>query len=156
MGQNVKKWGDCLAKGTLVDLADGTSCPVEQLRPGMLVAAPGGGSSMVKNLVPGFERNVYVLKLENGMEVRATRNHPFGSPDGFVATIDLESGSVLDTRTGPSAVVSCAPEAWEDGVYDVELVEGDRFFAGGVVSGTIEVACRLDGLGAHGHDRPKA
>lgn len=145
-------WG-CLAEGTPVDLADGTSCPVEQLKPGTLVATPGGGSARVKCLVSGTEQNIYLLRLENGMEVRATRNHPFSSPNGFVATIDLDSRSVLDTRTGPSAVVYCYPETWARPVYGVELEEGDRFFAGGVVSGTNEVTYRLDSLCADEHDR---
>ena len=127
-------WG-CLAEGTPVELAGGGSCPVEQLIPGTLVATPGG-SAKVKCLVPGTEQNIYVLRLENGMEVRATRNHPFGGTKGFVATIDLDSSTVLDTRTGPSAVVYCYPETWNRPVYGVELEEGDRFFAAGVVSGT--------------------
>lgn len=131
-------WG-CLAKGTKVMLADGTERNIEDLRPGDALRSPKGGAVVVKKIIPGTEENIYRVRLENGMEVRATRTHPLGTPDGFTAPIELNSDSRLATREGDSDVLYCYPETWKGPVYGVELETGDSFYADGVVSGTNQV-----------------
>ncbi len=128
-------WG-CLAKGTKVTMADGTTKNIEDLQPGDSLKTPGGGTATVKELIPGTEQNLYRVHLAHGLEVRASRTHPLGTGSGFTSPIDLNSHSQLMTAQGLSDVLYCFPETYNDKVYGVELESGDSFFADGVVSGT--------------------
>ena len=128
-------WG-CLAKGTQVTMEDGSTCPIEEIKVKDRVLRPDGGSACVTKVITGTEENIYILQLENGMKVRASRNHPFGNGSGFTATIDLNSQSQLQTKDGLSPVLYCYPTDYHDKVYNLELDTGDSFLANGIVSGT--------------------
>ncbi len=127
-------WG-CLAKGTQVTMADGAAKSIEDLQAGDSLKSPGG-TVRVKSLISGTEQELYHVHLENGLEVRASRNHPLGTGGGFIAPIDLSSRSRLMTEQGLSDVLYCFPEPNSDKVYGLELESGDSFYADGVVSGT--------------------
>ena len=131
-------WG-CLAKGTKVMLSDGMEVNIEDVRPGNALRKPGGGYSVVKSIITGTEKNIYRVRLSNGVEVCATRTHPLGAPDGFIAPIELNSKSTLRTKKGICDVIYCYPETWNGPVYSIELESGDSFYANGVVSGTNKV-----------------
>lgn len=131
-------WG-CLAAGTKVTMLDGSQKNIEELQQGNQLLSPKGGAVTVKHLIPGTEENIYRVHLSNGMEVRATRLHPLGTQDGFIAPIDLTSQSQLMTRQGLANVLYCYPETYQGTVYGVELEDGDSFFADGVVSGANKV-----------------
>ena len=109
------------------------------MQQGNQLLSPKGGAVTVKHLIPGTEENIYRVHLSNGMEVRATRLHPLGTQDGFIAPIDLTSQSQLMTRQGLANVLYCYPETYQGTVYGVELEDGDSFFADGVVSGANKV-----------------
>ncbi len=128
-------WG-CLAKGTKVTMADGSTKNIEDLQPGDSLKTPDGGTASVKELISGTEQNLYRVHLANGLEVRASRTHPLGTGSGFTSPIDLNSHSQLMTAQGLSDVLYCFPETYNDKVYGVELESGDSFYADGVVSGT--------------------
>jgi len=128
-------WG-CLAKGTQVTMADGSTKNIEELQAGDSLKAPDGGTVNVKKLVSGTEQNLYRVHLANGLEVRASRSHPLGTEDGFTAPIDLNTQSQLMTEQGLSDVLYCYPETYNGDVYGLELESGDSFYADGVVSGT--------------------
>lgn len=128
-------WG-CLAKGTQITMEDGSRCPIEEIKVNDRVLRPDGGSACVTKVITGTEENIYILQLENGMTVRASRNHPFGDGNGFIATIDLNSQSRLKTKDGLSPVLYCYPTDYHDTVYNLELDAGDSFLANGIVSGT--------------------
>lgn len=90
-------------------------------------------------------RPVFTVALSDGRTVRATDNHRFLSPNGWVHVRDMEPGDMLvvsaadgssfaDT-VAQAAIVSIAA-AGSEPVYDVEMAEGTdhNFVANGVVS----------------------
>lgn len=135
-------WG-CLAKGTKVTLADGTTQNIETLEQGAVLKSPGGGTVTVKRLIPGTEDTIYCVHMENGLEVRASLYHPLGTADGFTTPAELDSQSQLMTDRGLSDVLYCYPQEGPIEVYGVELEGGDSFYADGVVSGSNAVMGQL-------------
>lgn len=137
-------WG-CLAKGTKVTLADGTTRNIEALVPGAVLKSPGGGTVTVKEVIPGTEDKVYCVHMENGLEIWASLFHPLGTADGFTTPADLDSHSQLMTDRGLSNVLYCYPQEGRIAVYGLELEGGDSFYADGVVSGSNAVMGALAG-----------
>lgn len=137
-------WG-CLAKGTKVTLADGTTQNIEALEPGAVLRSPGGSTVTVKKLISGTEDTIYCVHMENGLEVRASLYHPLGTADGFTTPADLDSHSQLMTDRGLSDVLYCYPQEGRIEVYGLELEGGDSFYADGVVSGSNAVMGQLAG-----------
>jgi hypothetical protein len=126
-------WG-CLAKGTKVTMASGEK-NIEDIVVGDVVMNPDGGTVKVTECFKGSEKNIYNILLENGMEVKASRNHPFATADGFTAVIDLTSETELMTNKGLSKVVYCYPDDYNSDVYNLVLDGGNSFYANGIVSG---------------------
>ncbi len=131
-------WG-CLAEGTEIMMADGTCEKIENIKTGdkvMQMSEQGLCEAVVKELVTGTEETIYVLHLENGMEVKATRTHVFFTEEKCVETIDLTSKEKVKTAKGSFFIKYCYPENYGGNVYNLELETGDNYIAGGIVSGT--------------------
>lgn len=128
-------WG-CLTKDTEVTMADGSKLLISEITKDYYVRTPDGGSARVREVVTGTEPTVYVLKMMNDREVKATISHPFKSEHEFISVAELNSYSSLMTDLGLSFVRYCYPMEYNSTVYSLELEGADSFFANGIVSGT--------------------
>lgn len=75
----------CVAKGELIYLEDGTSVPVEKLKPGLTGISYDGTNAVhnvVKEVVSNGIKDTGVLTLQCGMSARTSWNHPFPTQDG--------------------------------------------------------------------------
>jgi hypothetical protein len=135
-------WG-CLAEDTLVYMEDGSTKKIQDVAKGDKLMSPKDGAVEVDEVVTGNEANIYTVLLENGKTVRASRNHPFATNDGFVAVINLDSQTELATKDGASRVVYCYPDTYNGKVYSLKLKNGDRFYADDFVSGTNDIQGKL-------------
>ncbi|HSP82042.1 MAG TPA: Hint domain-containing protein, partial [Myxococcaceae bacterium] len=92
----------CLAEGTQVLKADGTTVAVEEVQVGDKLLANGSGLALtVTTLSRGGERKPLVkLKDEAGHEVMVTETHPMVAKRGVVQARELKVGDVVLARDG--------------------------------------------------------
>lgn len=130
-------WG-CLGKDTLVRMADGSVRKISDIYMGERVATPEGNAA-VSQVWTGNEETIFHIKTENGQEILATGDHQFQSESGYVRVLDLTSDTVLLTDGGGTTrVLYCYEQPYHDTVYSLDLDAGKGFYAGGLISGTME------------------
>ena len=111
---------ECVARGTLVTMADGTQCPVDKVRPGDFVATPLGPRRVRARIFTGWRQTVRVVTSLGS--VRCTTNTWFGTPSGWVNHESLcylyVYDELLDLRASDAAAL---PHAVSHGMQAVRL-----------------------------------
>ena len=123
---DIKVTNSCLAAGTLLQMADGSLVPVEQIASGDHVfnsLHDGAKGLTVTDTAIGFETEPMVrLEDELGHSVLMTSMHPVKTPDrGIVLAKDLREGDLVLTVDGTSALRRVEREAFGGKVYNVKL-----------------------------------
>jgi hypothetical protein len=114
----------CLAEGTQVLKADGTSVPVEEVRMGdKLLANASGLTLTVTTLSRGGEHKPLVkLRDEAGEEVMVTETHPMVTARrGVVQALELKTGDEVLTRAGSRTLAAVERVPYDGQVYTVAL-----------------------------------
>lgn len=138
-------WG-CLAKGTIITLANGTEKSIENIVEGDMICSATGEAVKVTKLIKGTESKIYNLCLESGECVRATLNHPFYTDNGLISVEDITVSTKILTKSGLASLVKyCYPENYNGDVFSIETEGGVGFLANGIVSGTHFDQGRLSG-----------
>ena len=152
---NLMFWWHCVAEGTEITLADGSTAPIETLTNRHRVATGKGGSLGVEATARGAHDPsdngvdaVYRLTTEGGRSLVATGKHAISTPGGLVALGDLAVGDEVDTDRGADRIASLEPAADSGVFYNLKLGdESDRaeglhdaqtiatYVAGGIVVG---------------------
>ncbi|MEN3161297.1 Hint domain-containing protein [Tistrella mobilis] len=141
-------WG-CVAAGSLVQMADGTTRPIESLTAGERVADGMGGSLRIAEIWRGTEDKPMVrVVTEGGGEVLLTHNHPVPTTAGVILAEALETGAVVTTDHGPAQVVLVERVSHDGQVFNLDLlpdgaesladIDDDAitgFIAGGILVG---------------------
>ncbi len=106
-----RQTGGCFVAGTPVQMADGTSRPIEEVKAGDRVLARdevtgATGAQTVEEAFAHVAASSVVLHLDSGETVETTDEHPFYvAATGFVPAGRLAVGNAIVTRAGPPAVV---------------------------------------------------
>jgi hypothetical protein len=121
----------CLAAGTLVTMADGTTMPVEEVEIGAKTANPYSkppSSVSVTATAKGVEQAPMVrIEDRRGRHLLMTQFHPVITPDrGPVLAKHLRPGDRVMTATGPSPLVSVARIAYHGKVYNLKVGTADE------------------------------
>ena len=138
----------CFVAGTLVQMADGTTRPIEQIQTGELVWSrnPGTGAVEQRRVVRTSVRHVLSLldlafadtKSGTQEHIVTTSEHPFYVEGrGFLRAGSLGIGTQIVTRAGPSvSITSTEARNDRDGytVYNL-TVEGDHTYFVGTIAG---------------------
>lgn len=153
-------WWHCLAEGTEITLADGSTLPIEQVDNTMRVRTRDGGSLGVEATIRGSHGGG-VVKLTVGDQTLAlTAGHPVATPDGLRRAGDLAPGDSVLVADGVAQVTGLA-EVDSDAVFvNLKLIdEQDRanglagsvgtFLANGIVVGDIEAMTALHQRNVH-------
>lgn len=141
-------WG-CVAAGSLVRMADGTTRRIETLTAGERVADGMGGSLRIAEVWRGTEDKPMVrVGTANGADVLLTHNHPVPTATGVVLAEALEIGALVTTDQGPSAVTLIERASHDGEVFNLDLlpdgaasladIDDDAitgFIAGGILVG---------------------
>lgn len=149
-------WWHCLAEGTLVTLADGSTRAIEHVDNKCRVrTGHGSGSLGVEATTRGVHHKVepnhpvsgiYRLTTEDGHSLVLTGGHPVATEDGLVRASDLEPGSTIHTQDGVSRVAGLEAIDSEAIFCNLKLIDAaDRakglgstvgtFFANGILVG---------------------
>jgi len=142
-------WWHCVAEGTQVTLADGSTLPVEQVDNTRRVRTGDGGSLGVEATTRGLHKSrVVELRTSRGHLLVLTDGHPVVTPDGLRRAADLAVGDQVLTEGGPVELVAVAPIDADAVFANLKLVdEHDRarglagtigtFLANGIVVGDV-------------------
>jgi hypothetical protein len=149
----------CLAHGTLITLADGSTAPIETLDNGHRVRTGSTPADLAVEATTHGEHEadadaahgqaVYRLTTDAGHELVATGLHPIQTPDGLAQLDSLAPGDAVNTDSGTAKVASCQQVAYQGLAHNLKLGdEADRaagldanavctFIANGIVVGDL-------------------
>jgi hypothetical protein len=134
----------CIAKGTLISMADGTTKAIEDVYVGDLVATADGVKE-VQDTSIGYEAIPMISLTDSlGNNVLLTETHPVVTARGVVWANEVVTGDVLSTDAGSSTVVAVSAVMFNDTVHNLELepVKGadaadETMFANGIAVGDL-------------------
>lgn len=135
----------CIAKGTLIQMQDGSQKPIEEIVEGELIAS-NGQTMQVMDTSIGYEAIPMVAIEDNkGNVVLLTETHPVVTLNrGVVWASEVVVGDKLSTNSGESKVVNVSEEMFNDTVHNLELepVTGEdeaqeTMFANGIAVGDL-------------------
>lgn len=137
----------CLAEGTLVEAADGTTKRIEAIESGESVLTTAAGASMkVDSKLKGTEQVPMVrLVTRNGYNLLLTDGHPVVTPNGVLLAGALKTGDQVMTRKGVSHLASATREIFAGSVWNLNLgptseahsraTDDTTFFGNGILVG---------------------
>jgi hypothetical protein len=138
----------CVAAGTLVTRADGSTMKIEDIAGGEVVRTGSGGEmfTVVDTFHVQKDGEVLVLKTAAGHELIITDMHPVRTDKGLTMARDLAVGTVVITDKGPSALVSVERRSYSGMVHCIGLgadaeeekrftMDNTCFFANGILVG---------------------
>jgi len=134
----------CLAWDSAIALADGTEASIGSLWASGAHDIPLRSLSSEGGVVPANGRRVVAtgvkplvaIRLATGRELRATRNHPVRTPEGWRPAGELSAGDLVVTVGGDATAttrVDTISEVSSELVFDIEVPETHAFVANGVV-----------------------
>lgn len=129
-------WG-CVAKGTLVRMADGFDRPIENLRVGDLLMNTQGFVRII-NIIKGTESTMWAVRTESGLELHCSEGHPILTDRGMAAIEKLRGDmKLIDAEGMPQAIVGIWKESYGGEVYNLatSFEDYDEFIANGLVVG---------------------
>lgn len=129
-------WG-CLAADTLVTMADGSRRKISNIHIGECVSGPDGKICYIENIWQGYEQNLLVrIETESGYFLSMTEQHPV-MLDGNkpVRAKELQVNDVVVTENGEEKIVSITREKTDELVWNLDLKEGNTFYAGNILVG---------------------
>lgn len=129
-------WG-CVAKGTLVRMADGFDRPIENLRVGDLLMNTQGFVRII-NIIKGIENTMWAVRTESGLELHCSEGHPILTDRGMVAIEKLHRDmKLIDAEGMPQAIVGIRKDPCGGEVYNLatSFEDYDEFIANGLVVG---------------------
>ncbi|MEU3984140.1 polymorphic toxin-type HINT domain-containing protein [Streptomyces sp. NPDC026672] len=151
-GRAVRRTVSCLAGaahsfpvGTKVLLADGTSRPIEQIKPGDLVTATDpttgetGPRTVTRTIHTPDDRNFTDVTLADGSTLTSTAHHPYWTENDrtWKNASDLKAGDTLRTPNNSTAAIARTRD-WQglQGAYDLTVDDLHTYY---VSTGTTNV-----------------
>ncbi|MFE8602491.1 Hint domain-containing protein [Archangium violaceum] len=130
----------CMAAGTLIKRADGSTDVIENIRLGDKVLANDKGLVLtVVDVAQGGEQKPLVhLRDEHGHEVKLTEAHPVIMASGkVVRAADVKLKDRVRTEKGVSTLVSVERSAHDGKVYNLALGTSEELVAAGLKNRTL-------------------
>jgi hypothetical protein len=143
----------CLHPDTEISLAGAATQPIAKFTgEGERIRAKDGAEGRVTGTVNGKDEWLFVIRAENGFEVKATAQHPFVAPDGtWKAAQDLRAGESVLTAQGAAKITEVRKIAYNGPVHNLVLahppedftLENETFYANGFLVGGHDAQQRL-------------
>ncbi|USD31009.1 hypothetical protein J8Z24_18805 [Pseudoalteromonas sp. SCSIO 43201] len=119
----------CLAKGTLITMADGSQQAIENIGKGDLVLGALASNANVKepmqvvDVSVGIEAiKMYRIKGADGSDILMTETHPISTSNkGIVWAKELKVGDRILTEGGSVLVTDITKEKYKDKIYNLKL-----------------------------------
>ena len=136
---------NCFVAGTPIQLADGTTKPIEQINSGDNVLSKDQfdqakfsqgklcgvkASKVVRTFVHEHSKTL-TLHFDNGQAVTTTPGHPFYTEGkGWVCAGQLAIGNKIVTRAGPNVTITHITQGSKTTVYNFEVGNTHTYFVG--------------------------
>jgi hypothetical protein len=125
----IRETNSCLAAGTLIQLADSRSAPIESLQAGDHVFNPFEKTKTwltVADTAKGFETVPMVrIEDEKGRSLLMTEMHPIQVMErGMVTAKHLKEGDMVMTQSGPSRLVHVTRQKYDGTVHNLKIGTG--------------------------------
>lgn len=137
-----RRWGKCVAKGTLVTLADGGYSPIEELNVGDLVLSMDEngiiGPQAVQALVSNGERETIVVSTA-ARSITVTPNHPLMIDGKWTEAKFINVGSLAAVPKSLPNFGNAHKDETELDFIAIWLAEGSGYFLSNQTSEIIEV-----------------
>jgi hypothetical protein len=125
----IKLGYSCLAKGTLITMADGSQKPIDKILAGeMVMGAVAEDSSAVQpmrvaDVSIGIEAlEMYRVKVKGGKNILMTETHPVSTSNrGIIWAKELKEGDRILTEDGSELITKIKKEKYKDNVYNLKL-----------------------------------
>ena len=134
-------WG-CLAQGTLIMMADGSSRPIEDVRIGERVK----GDSSITNIWKGpAPDGCLEIVTQEGAKIILTGTHPLRTRYGWKRAEELAEGEELQMLAGTAVIASIKEVRYEGTVWNLELdaQETEGMYADGFLAGDFRLENRM-------------
>jgi intein/homing endonuclease len=126
----------CLAENMRIQMADGSTREMNAVKIGDWILDEQHGSVLVTNVLSGMEEYIYCIKLNNHSALKATKEHPVLTENGFKRMMDLKAGDMVQGAYGPQTVQSIEKEKYESVVYNLLLdSESHSMICEGIIVG---------------------
>ena len=138
----------CLAAGTQVTLADGSTRAIEDFTAGDQVQSGGGPRVVLATLAQPHWGTVLVITTRSGRSITCSGTHPFFSSGELVAAAGVQVGQTLDTPDGSDVVTGITQrQNAGEGLFNLWLDPGapgaTSFIANGFVVGDYQLQVLL-------------
>lgn len=129
----IKLGYSCLAKGTMITMADGKQIAIENIQSGDLVLGalanqPGSAESMeVVDVSVGVEA-IEMYRVTTGDDsILMTETHPVSTTNkGIVWAKELEPGDRILTEEGSVVITQIETESYKDKIYNLKLAPQEK------------------------------
>lgn len=89
----------------------------------------------LKNIMKTIEYDVYIIKFENGYELKCADNHIIiDEYDNEVFVKDVDVGTLIKTDDGLSTVSSIVKTDEKESMYDFQMEYHHKFYTNGILS----------------------
>jgi intein/homing endonuclease len=125
-----RRWGKCLHTGSMIEMADGTQKPIEQIAPGDMVLTANEDTYKVQpRCVVAVESNgvkeTVVVKTA-GRSLRSTPHHPILANNTWINAGDLKVGDLVAVPKRLAFGASTLPDHVVD-ILAIWLAEGNNY-----------------------------
>ncbi|WP_281556778.1 Hint domain-containing protein [Thalassomonas sp. RHCl1] len=125
----IKLGYSCLAKGTMITMADGKQRPIEKILAGDMVKGAVANNPATAQPMKVVDVSIGIEALQmiritqaNGQELLVTETHPVSTSNkGIVWAKELEEGDRVLTETGSALITMVEREKYNDKVYNLKL-----------------------------------
>lgn len=134
----------CVSKGSLVHMADGTKKPIENIEAGDDVLAFDYDEFVPRKVIDSYNtgvREVYRLRLKSGQEIYCTANHRFLDKGSrlFKPLYEFEAGNEIgyvDEKTGRIRFsrIKSIMFMGEQETYDIEVESAENFLCNEILT----------------------
>tara|TARA_R110002073_G_scaffold85978_29_gene204356 strand:+ start:5278 stop:7014 length:1737 start_codon:yes stop_codon:yes gene_type:complete len=115
-------WYSCVAEGTQITLADGTTKKIENVVADDKIFIDSEGRVMtVKTTVKGKEENIFRLTTASGKILRVTGGHAIPTDSGVILAKNLITGNQVESIKGFEELTSIQKEPYGGNVYNLIL-----------------------------------
>lgn len=144
----------CLAKGTILTMADGSKQRIEEVKIGDMVAVPDARAKRIVEVYTGYEEKINELKLVNGIILKATSNHPIMTEKGYKRLTELNPLDKVVIRENQLESIEIIAEVEADTrVYNVLLEEMSTIICNDIWVGDFQVQNNLESTRYRNNER---
>lgn len=140
------QWG-CFGKDSMIAMADGTEKRVSELSVGEYVLSWKGKPCEIRDIITGFEKEIYQIYTRSGKEIKLTNTHSICiQQDGeskWICVCDLRGGQKVVMEQGVEEVSFIDIIPYQDKVYNLMFDEETPIYSNGFLVGDYAMQQRI-------------